>query len=95
MAVISAGCPNKCTGMIAFVFGVIAASIAFGQILNVRGSISTKTGMAPTYLIASAVAINVNGVVMTSSPSPMPSAINAKCRASVPEATPIACLTPK
>ena len=79
----------------ALVLGVIASSMASGEILKVLGSISIKTGIAPTYFMASAVAINVNALVMTSSPAPIPSAIKAKCNASVPEATPMACLTPR
>ena len=43
----SAGCPYRCTGRIAFVRGVTAASICRGSIVNVRGSMSTKTGCAP------------------------------------------------
>ncbi len=34
--------------MIAAVFGVIAAAIFAGSMLNVNGSMSTKTGFAPT-----------------------------------------------
>ena len=82
---ISQGCPYKWTGMIAFVFGVIASSIFLGSILNVSGSISTKTGLAPTMPIASAVATNVNAVVITSSPAPISKALNAMWSASVPE----------
>ena len=53
---------------------------------------STKTGLAPTSAIISAVAKNVKGTVMTSSPGPMSSAISAISRASVPLATPMQCL---
>ena len=56
----------------------------------VFGSMSANTGVAPTIAIASALATNVNGVVMTSSPGPMSRARSAKCRASVPELTPTA-----
>ena len=62
--------------------------------LKVSGSISTKTGVAPTSLMASAVAIKVKGDVKTASPGPMPLAIRAMSRASVPEAQATACLTP-
>ena len=41
-----------------------------------------------------AVAKNENGVVITSSPGPIPSPIKATSKASVPLDTPIACLTP-
>jgi len=40
--------------------------------LYVLGSISTKTGVAPSRLITSAVATNVNGVVKIASPGPTP-----------------------
>ncbi len=45
---------------------------------------STNTGTAPSSAITSAVAANVNGVVMTSSPACTPSAISAISSASVP-----------
>ena len=54
----------------------------------VRGSMSTKIGVAPASQMASAVAKNVFDVVMTSSPGPMPSARNVSRRASVPEFKP-------
>ena len=40
--------PNRCTGMIAFVRGVIARATAAGSTLKVAGSMSTSTGRAPT-----------------------------------------------
>src|SRR5690606_39205416 len=46
---------------------------------------------APRRATTPAVAKNVNGVVITSSPGPMPSAINATSSASVPDETPIPC----
>ena len=49
---------------------------------------SANTGVAPARQMTSTVATNVNGVVMTSSPGPMPSARSASSRASVPELTP-------
>ena len=48
------------------------SSTNFGEILKVSISISINKGVAPTNFIASAVAINVKGVVITTSPSPMP-----------------------
>ena len=54
--------------MIARVRGVIAASISAASMLQVSGSMSTNTGVAPSSTIISAVAAKVNGVVMTSSP---------------------------
>ncbi len=70
--------------MMAFVFGVIAASIFDGSMHLVLGSQSTNTAVAPAIQIASAVAKNVFGCVMTSSPGPMPIAISASQIASVP-----------
>ena len=52
--------------------------------------ISQKTGVAPVREIDSAVAPKVNGVVITSSPSPTPNASSPRYNASVPEPTPTA-----
>ena len=52
----SAGWPKMCTGMIARVRSVIAASAAAGSRQNVSGSMSANTGVAPVRAIASAVA---------------------------------------
>ena len=76
--------------MTAFVFGPIAAATASGEMLNVSGSMSTNTGVAPTLCTVPAVAKNVNGVVTTSSPRPMSSARRASRIASVPFAHPMA-----
>src|SRR5262245_38951687 len=73
--------------MTATVRGVTAASTAAGSMLNVSASMSTKTGSAPTNRTTLAVAANENDGTMTSSPGPMPSAINARCSADVPELT--------
>ena len=56
-----------------------------------RRSMSTNTGFAPINAIISPVAINVNGVVITSSPAFRPSAIIAISSASVPLATVMQC----
>jgi len=80
--------------MTAFVFPVTASSRREGSRLNVLGSMSTKTGTAPSRPTTSAVAMKVKGVVMTSSPVPIPRARSASSRASVPLATPTACGTP-
>src|SRR6185295_16905611 len=56
---------------------------------------STNTGVAPTRAIAPAVAKNVYGVVMTSSPAPMFSAIRHASSASLPDETPTACWLPQ
>ena len=55
---------------------------------------STKTGLAPVRQIEPAVAKNEYGVVITSSPGPIPIAIKGSSRASVPEAQPIPRATP-
>ncbi len=73
--------------MMARVRGVMRASIAEASMLQVSGSTSTNTGLAPSSTIISAVAAKVKGVVMTSSPGPMSSAISAISSASVPLAT--------
>ena len=52
---------------------------------------STKTGVAPVWTITFAVAGQVIGVVITSSPGPIPSATSARCIAAVPEATASTC----
>jgi hypothetical protein len=52
--------------------------------VNDTGSTSTNTGVAPTPLTASAVAMKVFGTVMTSSPGPIPRAAITKCNAVVP-----------
>jgi hypothetical protein len=73
--------------MIARVRGVIAASIRAASMFAVSSSTSTSTGFAPRSTIISAVAMKVNGVVMTSSPGSIPSPISAISSASVPDAT--------
>ena len=94
IAGMSAHWPYRCTGMIAFVCGVIAASIFDGSMHLVSGSQSTNTAVAPAIQIASAVAKNVFGCVMTSSPGPMPMAISASQIASVPFPVPMAWVRP-
>jgi hypothetical protein len=61
---------------------------------SVSGSTSAKRGSAPTYSTALAVAANVTGVVIASSPRPRPAEAVAPCRAAVPELNAIACLAP-
>src|SRR5262245_47856038 len=55
---------------------------------------SAKTGVAPVWTITFAVAGQVIGVVITSSPGPTPSATRARCIAAVPDDTARACLAP-
>ncbi len=78
----------------AFVFGVIAASIAVGSMQFGLASESTKTTVPPAIQMASAVAKNVLVVVMHSSPGPMPRAMKDSQSASVPVPTPMAYLVP-
>ena len=70
--------------------GVMAAATLSTSMFSVLGSMSTKTGLAPTYRMQLADATNENGVVMTSCASPTPAAIMAQCSPAVPEETPIA-----
>ena len=58
--------------MIARVFGVIAASTRSRSMLRVTGSMSAKTGFAPTSSTMFDVDTQVSGVVMTSSAAPAP-----------------------
>src|SRR5438105_3091701 len=74
--------------------GVMAASTAAGSILNVSGSMSTNTGVPPALWIVPAVAKNVKGVVMTSSPGPRSSALRGRSSASVPLAQAMPCVAP-
>src|SRR4051812_34268965 len=50
---------------------------------------STNTGLAPSREMQPAEAKNVNGLVITSSPGPMPNAMRLQSKASVPLETPI------
>ena len=86
----SAGCPYRCTGMIAAVRGVIAAAVAAGSIVRRSASMSANTGVAPAIMIASAEKAADSGEVITSSPGPMPIARSASASASVPVPTPTA-----
>ncbi|KYC49808.1 MAG: hypothetical protein AMQ22_01571 [Candidatus Methanofastidiosum methylothiophilum] len=63
---------------------VILSSIKEGSKLKECGPISTKTGLAPVKRTELAVATNVNDVVITSFPFPMPFERRATCKAVVP-----------
>ena len=93
MASIFAARPNKCTGTIAFVLGVIAFLIASMLIFILYKSTSTKTGVSCSSAITSTVAAKVKSAVITSSPGCKFKAIIAICSASVPLAHGITCLT--
>src|SRR3954453_19080261 len=79
-----------CTGRIAAVRSVTAAVEACGSRFSVTGSLSAKTGRAPSKTHAFAEATNENGDVTTSSPSPTPMARSARCSAAVPDDTALA-----
>src|SRR5262245_11593961 len=85
--------PVMCTGMIALVRGVMAASNS--ETSTQKSSLqSTNFVTAPVSAIAPTVAMNVLAAVMTSSPGPTPRAFNARRRPSVPDPTPNANCTP-
>ena len=81
----STGRPDRYTGMIAFVRGVIAFSSRSRSMLRVAGSISTNTGVAPVSRITLLVETQVIGVVMTSSPAPTPAIRRPISIVAVPE----------
>ena len=68
----------------AFVRGVIWRSIKETSRLNVVSSMSTNTGTASSNSTQLADATKLKGVVITSSPRPMPSAFTARWSAAVP-----------
>jgi hypothetical protein len=84
----------RCTGMIALVFGVIAASTRSGSIVHVSGVTSTMTGSAPAAIGAYAVAAKVRAGTITSSPQPIPSALTATSIVTVPFTIRIPCRAP-
>ena len=65
------------------------SSTAAALRLKLAGSMSQNSGRAPARAMVPAVAKNVNGLVITSSPAPMSSAMSASSSASVPEDTPM------
>ncbi len=66
--------------------GVIPRKMAAGSRLR-SGPMSARTGVAPVSRMTLTVAQNVSGVVMTSSPGPIPSAAKARCSPAVQEFT--------
>ena len=73
---------------------ICSASTNAGSILKVARSMSTNTGVAPQCRIAFAVAMNEWLTVITSSPTPTPSASSARCSAVVQLDTAHACSAP-
>ena len=55
----------------ALVLGVMASSTRLGSIVQVTGSTSTKTGVAPAKVTAAAVAVKVWVGTITSCPGPI------------------------
>ena len=86
----SAGCPVRCTGTIAFVRGVIAASRRSEFRFMSSRRTSTNRGVAPSSAAEDAEAMNEFGAVITSSPGPIPSERSTRISADVPSATPTA-----
>ena len=74
---------------IARVCGVIRDSIPSARMLKLDAQESAKTGRAPARATQPAVAKNVKEGQITSSPDPIPSAINATKIASVPDDIPM------
>ena len=93
IASIFAARPNKCTGIMALVFGVIAFLMASIEMFILYKSTSTKTGVSCNKAITSTVAAKVKSAVITSSPGFKSNAIMAICNASVPLAHGITCCT--
>ena len=78
----------------ALVFSVITDSIPSGFKQKPSSSTSIKIGLAPTIITTEAVAKNVKGVVITSSPGPILFAIITKWPAVVPLLVATAYFTP-
>src|SRR5262249_20720158 len=91
----SAGTPCLCTGSSAVVRGVMRRSMSSGWMLNVRGSISAKIGIAPQWRMAAGVARNENADVITSSPGWIPTAASAMWMAAVPPLHARLCRAPR
>lgn len=85
---------NKCIGRIPAVFSFILSFSWDISIPHDYASISTNTGIAFCFTIHDVDAKNVNGVVIISLPSLNPSISDDIIKASVPDATPIACFAP-
>src|SRR5918992_1486109 len=79
--------------MIAFVSSVTASVTRSGSMLRSESRTSTNTGAAPQWTTTFAVAGQVIGLVITSSPGPTPRATSDRCSAAVPEDTASTCST--
>src|ERR1700730_4528521 len=81
----SAQSPNRWTGMMPTVCGVMRLSMSSVRTLKVARSTSQNTGLAPMYSTTFAVETHVNAGTMTSSPGFNPSAATAIWSAVVQE----------
>ena len=79
------GRPAKWTGMRALVLEVTISSIFSGEMFMEGRSMSAKTGFAPTWVMALAVAAKVIGVVITSSSGRSPETIMERWMPAVQE----------
>src|SRR6188474_3133426 len=89
----SQGWPARWTGRIAFVRSVTSGASRTASRFRSSSRTSQNTGVAPVCSITFAVAGQVIGDVITSSPGPTPTARSARCIAAVPELTASTCGT--
>ncbi len=75
-------------------FFVATFVTASGSMVRVPALMSANTGWLFWYTMALAVAANVSGDVMASSPAPSPAAQQAACNAAVPLEKATACFAP-
>jgi hypothetical protein len=94
-SVIRLGIPHRWTTTIAFVRGVTFARTSAGSSPPRAGSLSAKTGTAPSHIIGTTDAHHVADGTITSSPGSSPSAKNAASSAAVPLQWARAWRTPK
>src|ERR1035437_689518 len=94
MASMSHTFPPRCTGIIARVPGVMAASIFVASIWNVAGSVSTKIGRAWERRTVLMVAMKVYGGTITSSPGSTPRTFKEMKSAAVPLQVASDCFAP-
>ncbi len=92
--VVRATRPNRCTVSTALVRGPTRSAARVSSRVSVCSSTSANTGTAPRRAMAPAEAKNENGVVTTSSPRRMSSAISSASSASVPDDRATACSAP-
>lgn len=80
----SQGQPARCTHIIARLRGDSMRRADSGSILLLTGSMSAKTGVAPTATMQAALAKKLREGRITSSPAPTPKARSASSSATVP-----------